>query len=63
MRLPLRAAAAWPLRLRLGAGLNEPDPKTYYAAGATGYTDYPFLNAKPTTLAVPWPHDRDQAER
>jgi N-ethylmaleimide reductase len=50
-------------RLRLGAGLNEPDPKTYYAAGATGYTDYPFLNAKPTKLAVPWPHDRDQAER
>ena len=32
-------------RLRVGAGLNEPEPKTYYAAGATGYTDYPRLGA------------------
>ncbi len=34
-------------RLRLGARLNEPEPKTYYAAGATGYTDYPSLGAEP----------------
>ncbi len=34
-------------RLRRGAPLNEPDPKTYYAAGATGYTDYPRLDATP----------------
>ena len=24
---------------------NEPDPATFYAAGAEGYTDYPFLKA------------------
>jgi len=34
-------------RLRLGAPLNEPDPKTYYAAGATGYTDYPRMAMAP----------------
>ena len=37
-------------RLRLGAGLNEPEPKTFYAAGALGYTDYPRLGAHPTSL-------------
>ncbi len=34
-------------RLRLGARLNEPDPKTYYGAGAAGYTDYPCLADEP----------------
>jgi N-ethylmaleimide reductase len=30
-------------RLRSGAPLNPPDPKTFYGGGAKGYTDYPFL--------------------
>ena len=30
-------------RLRTGAPLNEPDGDTFYAGGAKGYTDYPFL--------------------
>ena len=34
-------------RLRLGAALNEPDVKTFYAAGALGYTDYPRLGEGP----------------
>lgn len=34
-------------RLRQGASLNEPDPKTYYAGAALGYTDYPGLVAAP----------------
>jgi 2,4-dienoyl-CoA reductase-like NADH-dependent reductase (Old Yellow Enzyme family) len=33
-----------PLRLKLGSALNTPNPETFYANGATGYTDYPFLN-------------------
>ncbi|OYP32933.1 hypothetical protein [Rhodopirellula sp. MGV] len=32
-----------PARLRNDAPLNEPDVATYYAPGALGYTDYPFL--------------------
>jgi N-ethylmaleimide reductase len=36
-------------RLRLGARLNEPEPKTFYAVGATGYTDYPRLGAEPVS--------------
>jgi 2,4-dienoyl-CoA reductase-like NADH-dependent reductase (Old Yellow Enzyme family) len=32
-----------PRRLELNAPLNQPNPKTYYAQGAVGYTDYPFL--------------------
>ena len=32
-------------RLKTGAELNEPDADTFYAGGATGYTDYPFLSA------------------
>ncbi|GAB3225174.1 alkene reductase [Kineococcus gypseus] len=27
---------------------NEPDPSTFYAPGATGYTDYPFLDGRTT---------------
>lgn len=30
-------------RLAKGAALNPPVPETFYAKGATGYTDYPFL--------------------
>ncbi|WP_345816344.1 alkene reductase [Paraburkholderia sp. PREW-6R] len=30
-------------RLRSGASLNEPDPKTMYGGGAEGYIDYPTL--------------------
>jgi len=32
-------------RLRTGAPLNEPDPSTFYAGTAKGYTDYPALAA------------------
>lgn len=32
-----------PERIRCGAALNQPDPKTFYSAGAAGYTDYPTL--------------------
>ena len=32
-------------RLRTGAELNEPDPSTFYAGTAKGYTDYPTLSA------------------
>jgi 2,4-dienoyl-CoA reductase-like NADH-dependent reductase (Old Yellow Enzyme family) len=35
-------------RLRIGAALNDPDPTTFYGAGAKGYVDYPTLK----TLAV-----------
>jgi 2,4-dienoyl-CoA reductase-like NADH-dependent reductase (Old Yellow Enzyme family) len=32
-----------PLRFSKHAALNQPDPKTFYAKGPQGYTDYPFL--------------------
>lgn len=32
-----------PARLRRNAPLNAPDPASFYASGAAGYTDYPFL--------------------
>ena len=34
-----------PKRLELNVHLNTPDPKTFYAPDATGYTDYPFLES------------------
>jgi 2,4-dienoyl-CoA reductase-like NADH-dependent reductase (Old Yellow Enzyme family) len=34
-----------PRRFAAGAPLNTPDPQTFYAAGAAGYTDYPALAA------------------
>lgn len=37
-----------PKRLQLNAQLNTPDPKTFYAPDATGYTDYPFLELQRT---------------
>jgi 2,4-dienoyl-CoA reductase-like NADH-dependent reductase (Old Yellow Enzyme family) len=33
-----------PKRFALGAPLNTPDPSTFYASGARGYTDYPALD-------------------
>jgi len=49
-------AAAWgvqfianpdlPRRFELDAPLNAPNPATFYAPGALGYIDYPFLNEK-----------------
>jgi 2,4-dienoyl-CoA reductase-like NADH-dependent reductase (Old Yellow Enzyme family) len=36
-----------PRRLEIGATLNEPVPATFYASGATGYTDYPSLEQIP----------------
>lgn len=32
-------------RFKQHAPLNEPDPNTFYAGGAEGYTDYPFLQS------------------
>lgn len=34
-----------PARLKADAALNEPNPSTFYASGAAGYTDYPALAA------------------
>jgi hypothetical protein len=33
-----------PHRFLTNATLNQPDPSTFYASGARGYTDYPFLD-------------------
>jgi 2,4-dienoyl-CoA reductase-like NADH-dependent reductase (Old Yellow Enzyme family) len=33
-----------PLRFAKRASLNKPDSETFYAVGAHGYTDYPFLS-------------------
>jgi 2,4-dienoyl-CoA reductase-like NADH-dependent reductase (Old Yellow Enzyme family) len=35
-----------PRRFELDAPLNAPDPSTFYAQGATGYTDQPFLDGE-----------------
>lgn len=32
-----------PARLKQDGPYNTPNPATFYAPGATGYTDYPFL--------------------
>ncbi|MEI9894077.1 MAG: alkene reductase [Chthoniobacter sp.] len=37
-----------PARFAAGAPLNPPDPATFYAPGAKGYTDYPALLPEPT---------------
>lgn len=34
-----------PRRFAMNAPLNEPDESTFYAPGARGYTDYPFLES------------------
>lgn len=41
--VPFLANPDLPKRLALGAPLNEPNPATFYGAGAEGYTDYPAL--------------------
>jgi len=33
-----------PARLRSGAALNPPNPKTFYGGGAEGYVDYPTMS-------------------
>jgi 2,4-dienoyl-CoA reductase-like NADH-dependent reductase (Old Yellow Enzyme family) len=43
--VPFLANPDLPRRFELGAPLNEPDPATFYADGAKGYTDYPLLAA------------------
>jgi 2,4-dienoyl-CoA reductase-like NADH-dependent reductase (Old Yellow Enzyme family) len=35
-----------PRRFALGTPLNEPDPSSFYASGAKGYTDYPALQVQ-----------------
>lgn len=35
-----------PARFATGAPLNEPQSETFYGGGATGYTDYPFMDVK-----------------
>ncbi len=42
---PFLANPDLPARFASGAGLNPPDPATFYTPGATGYTDYPTLAA------------------
>lgn len=41
--VPFIANPDLPKRFALGAGLNAPDPSTFYGDGAKGYTDYPVL--------------------
>jgi N-ethylmaleimide reductase len=41
--VPFIANPDLPRRFRLGAPLNEPDNKTFYAGGERGFADYPFL--------------------
>ena len=42
--VPFLANPDLPRRLREGAELNKPDPKTFYSSGEKGYTDYPALD-------------------
>jgi N-ethylmaleimide reductase len=37
-------------RMRQNAALNEPDASTFYTPGPKGYTDYPALNSRETSL-------------
>lgn len=41
--VPFLANPDLPKRFATGAALNAPDPSTFYADGAKGYTDYPAL--------------------
>ncbi len=43
--VPFLANPDLPKRFRLEAPLNSPDQSTFYAPGAKGYTDYPFLKS------------------
>ena len=48
--VPFIANPDLPKRFRLGSALNDPDPSTFYAPGAKGYTDYPFLQPHETAV-------------
>ncbi len=37
-------------RFKLNAPLNAPDPSTFYGQGEKGYTDYPVLDAVPSSV-------------
>jgi N-ethylmaleimide reductase len=41
-----------PERLRIGAPLNHPDPRTFYGGDARGYVDYPALESSDTVAAA-----------
>ena len=41
--VPFLANPDLPARIKVGAGLNPPNPATFYSPGAEGYTDYPFM--------------------
>ena len=41
--VPFLANPDLPARFKVGAGLNTPNPATFYSPGAEGYTDYPFM--------------------
>jgi 2,4-dienoyl-CoA reductase-like NADH-dependent reductase (Old Yellow Enzyme family) len=43
--VPFIANPDLPQRFRQNAPLNEPDQTTFFAPGAKGYTDYPFLRS------------------
>ena len=49
---PFLANPDLPERYRKGAGLNEPDPSTFYGGDERGYTDYPFLTEQPRLRVV-----------
>jgi len=42
--VPFIANPDLPERFKQNAPLNAPDQSTFYAPGAKGYTDYPYLN-------------------
>ena len=41
--VPFIANPDLPLRWRMGFGLNQADPNSFYGGGAEGYTDYPAI--------------------
>jgi len=38
-------------RFKVDAGLNKPDPSTFYGVGPKGYTDYPMLGDSKASAA------------
>lgn len=48
--VPYLANPDLPERFAAGAGLNTPDPATFYSPGAKGYTDYPRMEAVLTSV-------------
>ena len=49
--VPFLANPDLPERFRQKATLNAPDPTTFYAPGAKGYTDYPFMEQMSEQIA------------